>query len=55
MNTDTITIRSNVTVDVLLKYLRRMKSLPDQTDKIFVTDRINSVSRVRLIKRCLSC
>lgn len=41
MNTDTITIRSNVTVDVLLKYLRRMKSLPDQTDKIFVTDRIN--------------
>ena len=41
MNTDTITIRSNVTVDVLLKYLRRMKSMPDQTDKIFVTDRIN--------------
>ena len=41
MNTDTITIRSNVTVDVLLHYLRRMKSLPDQTDKIFVTDRIN--------------
>ncbi len=41
MNTDTITTRSNVTVDVLLKYLRRMKSLPDQTDKIFVTDRIN--------------
>jgi magnesium transporter len=41
MNTDTITIRSNVTVDVLLKYLRRMKTLPDQTDKIFVTDRIN--------------
>ena len=41
MNTDTITIRSNVTVDVLLNYLRRMKSLPDQTDKIFVTDRLN--------------
>ena len=41
MNTDTITIRSNVTVDVLLHYLRRMKSLPDQTDKIFVTDRLN--------------
>ena len=33
MNTDTITIRSNVTVDVLLKYLRRMKSLPDQQIK----------------------
>ena len=41
MNTDTITIRSDVTVDVLLKYIRRLKDLPEQTDKIFVTDRLN--------------
>jgi len=38
MNTDTINIRSTVTVDVLLKYLRRLKKLPEQTDIVFVTD-----------------
>ena len=38
MNTDTINVRSTVTVDVLLKYLRRLKKLPEQTDIVFVTD-----------------
>ncbi|MEC7864732.1 MAG: magnesium transporter [Pseudomonadota bacterium] len=38
MNTDTINVRSTVTVDVLLKYLRRLKKLPEHTDIVFVTD-----------------
>ena len=38
MNTDTINIRSSVTVEVLLKYIRRLGKLPEQTDIIFVTD-----------------
>tara|TARA_B100000686_G_scaffold31349_2_gene32342 strand:+ start:2251 stop:3618 length:1368 start_codon:yes stop_codon:yes gene_type:complete len=41
MNTDTINVRRNITVDVLLKYLRRLKSLPEQTDRIFITDKMN--------------
>ncbi|MEC7832938.1 MAG: magnesium transporter [Pseudomonadota bacterium] len=41
MNTDTINVRRNITVDVLLKYLRRLKSLPDQTDRVFITDKMN--------------
>ena len=41
MNTDTINIRSSVTVEVLLKYLRRLKKLPEQTDIVFVTDIMN--------------
>ncbi|MAR78490.1 MAG: magnesium transporter [Gammaproteobacteria bacterium] len=41
MNTDTINVRSNVTVEVLLKYLRRLKKLPEQTDIVFVTDIMN--------------
>ncbi len=41
MNTDTINVRHNITVDVLLKYLRRLKSLPEQTDRIFITDKMN--------------
>ena len=38
MNTDTINVRSSVTVEVLLKYLRRLQKLPEQTDIVFVTD-----------------
>ena len=41
MNIDTINVRSNVTVEVLLKYLRRLKKLPEQTDIVFVTDIMN--------------
>lgn len=38
MNTDTITIRSQVTLDVVLRYLRRRGELPDQTDSLIVVD-----------------
>ena len=41
MNTDTINIRSSVTVEVLLKYIRRLGKLPEQTDIVFVTDIMN--------------
>ena len=41
MNTDTINIRSNVTVEVLLRYLRKLGELPEQTDNVFVTDIMN--------------
>lgn len=38
MNTDTITIRSQVTLDVVLRYLRRRGELPEQTDSLIVVD-----------------
>jgi len=41
MNTDTITVRSEVTLDVVLRYLRRMEHLPENTDSLFVTTRDN--------------
>jgi magnesium transporter len=41
MNIDTINVRANVTVEVLLKYLRSLKKLPEQTDIVFVTDIMN--------------
>ena len=34
MNTDTITIRPDVTLDVVLKYLRLRKEMPQNTDNI---------------------
>ncbi len=41
MNTDTITIRPDVTLDVVLKYLRLRKEIPKNTDNIIVVDRYN--------------
>lgn len=39
MNTDTITVRRNHTVELVLRYLRRHASLPEMTDNILVVDR----------------
>jgi len=41
MNTDTITIRPDVTLDVVLRYLRLRGEMPDNTDNIIVVDRYN--------------
>ena len=39
MNIDHITIRADVTLDVVLRYLRIRGDIPDQTDQLFVVDR----------------
>jgi magnesium transporter len=39
MNLDQITIRADVTLDVVLRYLRMRGDIPDQTDQLFVIDR----------------
>lgn len=39
MNTDTITIRPDISLDVVLRYLRRLKELPDATDNLWVVSR----------------
>ncbi|MBU2021428.1 magnesium transporter [Marinomonas sp. UCMA 3892] len=39
MNTDTITIRPNITVDLVFRYLRRHSTLPDMTDNLLVVSR----------------
>ncbi|MEM1141692.1 MAG: magnesium transporter [Pseudomonadota bacterium] len=39
MNTDTVTIRADVTLDVVLRYLRRHEELPDMTDTLIVVSR----------------
>lgn len=39
MNTDTVTVRGDVTVDVVLRYLRMRGELPAGTDALFVVDR----------------
>ncbi len=39
MDFDMVTVREDVTLEVVLRYLRRFDELPDQFDQIFVVDR----------------
>jgi len=39
MDFDVITVREDVTLEVVLRYLRRFDELPDHTDQLFVVDR----------------
>lgn len=40
MDFDMVTIRDDVTLEVVLRYLRRFDELPEQTDQVFVVDRL---------------
>ncbi len=39
MNTDAVTVRPNVEVEVVLRYLRMREELPSHTDSLYVVDR----------------
>jgi magnesium transporter len=39
MNLDTVTVRPDVTLEVVLRYLRMRGELPDRTDRLFVVNR----------------
>jgi len=39
MDFDMVTIRDDVTLETVLRYLRRLKELPEQTDKLFVVNK----------------
>jgi len=54
MNTDTITVRPAVTVDVVLRYLRQYKDIPDQTDTIFVVNRYGKYLGMLYLTRLLT-
>lgn len=43
MNTDTITIRPDVSIDVVLRYLRMRGELPEFTDNLIVVDRNDAI------------
>jgi len=53
MNTDTITIRPDITLDVVLRYLRRHKSLPPMTDNLLVVSRNNEFIGTLAISKLL--
>jgi magnesium transporter len=53
MDFDMVSVRDDVTLEVVLRYLRRMDVLPDHTDKIFVVDREDVIKGVLPINRLI--
>ncbi|MDH4558385.1 magnesium transporter [Pseudomonas sp. BN417] len=53
MDFEMVTIRDDVTLEVVLRYLRRLKELPGHTDKLFVVDYDGVLKGVLPIKRLL--
>jgi magnesium transporter len=53
MNTDTVSVRPDVTLEVVLRYLRMRGELPEKTDRLFVVDRddryLGTISLTRLL------
>ena len=53
MDFDMISIREDVTLEVVLRYLRRLDELPDQTDQLFVVDRQGKFKGLLPVNRLL--
>jgi magnesium transporter len=53
MNTDTVTVRRNHTVELVLRYLRRHESLPEMFDNILVVNRKDELQGVLPLRALL--
>lgn len=53
MDFEMVSIRDDVTLEVVLRYLRRLKELPGHTDKLFVVDHDGLLQGALPIKRLL--
>jgi magnesium transporter len=53
MNVDTITVRENITLEVVLRYLRRRDELPEHTNQLFVVDRDDRVVGILSVAKLL--
>ena len=53
MDFDMVMIRADITLEVVLRYLRRLGELPDHTDKLFVVDKNNALHGVLPVNQLL--
>ena len=53
MDFDDVQVRSDVTLEVVLRYLRRFDELPSQTDQLFVVDRDETLLGVLPLNRLI--
>ncbi len=54
MNVDAITVRENITLEVVLRYLRRRDELPEHTNQLFVVDRGDRVIGILSVDKLLT-
>lgn len=54
MNVDIITVRPDVTLEVVARYLRARGEMPDGTDSVFVVSRDNSYQGALLLSRLIT-
>ena len=54
MNLDTTTVRDNISLDVVLHYLRLKAELPEHTDTLYLVDRQNRLSGILPIDRLIT-
>lgn len=54
MNTDTITVRKEMTIKAVIRYLRRLDDLPNSTSKLFVVDRHSHLEGEITLSRLLT-
>lgn len=54
MNTDTITVRADLSLDVVLRYLRRHDDIPDMTDNLYVVNRDDKFLGLLPLKKLLT-
>ena len=53
MDFEMVRVREDVTLEVVLRYLRRLQELPDHTDQIFVVDRQDRLQGILEVSRLL--
>lgn len=53
MDFDMITVRDDITAEVVLRYLRRLDEMPDHTDQLFVVDRRQILRGLLSVSRLL--
>ncbi len=54
MNTDTVAVRPRHSIEVVMRYLRRRRTLPDATDQLFVVDSADAYLGVLPVARLLT-
>ena len=54
MDFDMVTVREDVTLEVVLRYLRRFDELPEHTDKLFVVDREEHLRGILTLEQLLT-
>jgi len=55
MNIDAIAVRDNISLDVVLRFLRLKTELPEHTDSVYLVDRENKLTGILPLEKLITC